>query len=158
MVAFASSWAVAQPQPPARAAEVSSTAPAPGTARSETLAKLAKPVAVEFKEARLEDVMRFIADASGADVDVFWRGKSDVVGLDKDATITLKLDRGTVFDLLARVLARVDAAVGGGNSWQLSESGSLQVGPKERLNKYKQVRIYTIQDLIRELPTFDNAP
>ncbi len=49
-------------------------------------------------------------------------------------------------------------ATGHGNSWQLTDSGTLQVGPKDRLNKFKYVKLYPIAGLLLEIPDYNNAP
>lgn len=40
----------------------------------------------------------------------------------------------------------------------MSDTGAMQVGPCERLNKFKRTEIYDISDLVLEIPNYDNAP
>jgi hypothetical protein len=126
----------------------------------DTLSKMMKPITIEFKEHRLEDVMRFIQDVSQADMEIFWLDDRNSVGLDKDMPITVRFDRGTALALLEKVLdkAATDTAGAGGNTWQLTEDGTFQVGPKERLNRFKFVKLYSINDLLLELPDYSEAP
>ncbi len=44
------------------------------------------------------------------------------------------------------------------NTWQLTDYGSLQVGPRSRLNAFKRVEMYDINDLLLEIPDAPNAP
>ncbi len=126
----------------------------------DTLVRMMRPVAVEFNETRLEDAMKYIADITQADIEVLWQNERNTTGLDKETPITLKVDRTTALALIEKVLetATDDATGTGGNSWQLSSGGTLQVGPKERLNKFKRIEIYNVQDLLLEVPDYTEAP
>jgi hypothetical protein len=112
---------------------------------------------ITFNEHRLEDVIKYIAQVTGADIEVFWTDDKNSVGLDKDQPITLSFEKGSALELLEKVLEKATTD-GKGNSWQLSGRGDLQAGPKERLNAFRSVRIYSIADLLTEAPTYDNAP
>jgi hypothetical protein len=120
---------------------------------------MTRSMSIEFKEHRLEDVMRFIGEVTHVDIECIWTDDKNSIGLDKDAPITLKFEKGSAMDLLEKVLDRAQAdATGKGNTWQLSDAGTLQVGPKERLNAFKYVKAYPIADLLFEVPNFANAP
>jgi hypothetical protein len=131
-----------------------------GIPQRDTLIKMQRPVTITFTDQRLEDVMRFLTEVTGADMEVMWLDERNMVGLDKDRTINVRIDRRTALQALEAVLERAGAdSMGSGEStWQLSEHGTLQVGPKERLNRYKRVEVYSIRDLLLELPVFDNVP
>ncbi|GJQ28264.1 MAG: hypothetical protein HBSAPP03_01480 [Phycisphaerae bacterium] len=126
----------------------------------DTLVRMMRPVAVEFNETRLEDAMKYIADITQADMEVFWQDERNSTGLDKESLVTLKVDRTTALTLVEKVLdsATSDSTGTGGNTWQLSNSGAFQVGPKERLNKFKRIEIYNVMDLMLEVPDYTNAP
>jgi hypothetical protein len=131
-----------------------------GHPQRDTLARTLRPVAIEFKETRLEDVMRFITDVTQADIEVMWQDDQNTSGFDKDAPVTLNFQRGTALDLIEKVLEKADDASGGagGNTWQVSPSGTLQIGPKSRLNRWRRLEVYSIADLLTEIPRFDQAP
>lgn len=170
------SSALAQPATPAKpaapattaapAASTSTTSAATPTFRStgvpqrDTLIKMMRPTTIEFKEQRLEEVMNFIIELTGADIEIMWSDDKNSSGLEKDTQINLKSSNLTALVLLERVLEK--AAAGGGtispNSWQFTESGTLQVGPKERLNAYRRVEMYPINDLLQDLPDYTQAP
>lgn len=126
----------------------------------DTLVRMMRPVAVEFTETRLEDAMKYIGEITQADMEVLWQDERNSTGLNKETPITLKVERTTALALIEKVLesATDDATGAGGNTWQLSSSGTLQVGPKERLNKFKRIEIYNVQDLLLEVPNYTQAP
>jgi hypothetical protein len=133
---------------------------ATGSPQRDTLLKMTRLVEIDFTDTRLEDVMRFVQEITQADIEVFWMDDRNSVGLDKDALVTLKLRRATALDLVEKVLEKVagESFGGGGNTWQMTESGTMQIGPKARLNKYKRVELYNVQDLLLELPNYTEAP
>ncbi len=130
-----------------------------GDARKDTMLRMMKPVTIEFKDQRLEEVMNFIATLTNADMEVMWLDDRSSVGLDKDQTITLKFTKGSALQLLEKVLEKsTDDLSNGGTTWQMSTSGTLQVGPKERLNTWKRTKVYPVTDLMAEVPNFTNVP
>ncbi len=154
-------WAAGQTPPPARPASASvPAAPSTGHPARDTLVKMQRTLSVDFKETPLADAMKFITEVTGADIEVMWTDDRNSTGLDKERLITLKVDKGTALDLLERVLdkATTDATGAGGNTWQMTENGTLQCGPKDRLNKFRRVEIYSVRDLLLELPSYTNAP
>jgi hypothetical protein len=156
-----SPWALGQAQPQAaKPAALSPAAPSTGHPARDTLVKMQRTLSVDFKETPLADAMKFITEVTGADVEVMWVDDQNSTGLDKERLITLKADKGTALDLLERVLekATTDATGAGGNTWQMTENGTLQCGPKDRLNKFRRVEIYSVRDLLMEIPTYANAP
>jgi len=151
--------------PAPAAAAPTATTPAAARVRSsgipqrDTLSRLMKNVSIEFKDHRLEDVVKYLTEITGAEFEVFWQDDRNSIGLDKDTPITLKHAKGSALSLLEKVLdkAQTDAS-GRGNSWQMADSGEVQIGPKERLNKYKSVKLYSVADLLIEIPDYINAP
>jgi hypothetical protein len=126
-------------------------------------ARLWKPLTVDIKESSLASVMEFFTQATGVALDVMWIDGKNNVGLAKESQITLKADRVPAVTLLERILEKAasDAATSsgtGGNTWQLSEEGVLEVGPKERLNSRKRTEMYDINDLLVEIHDFNGAP
>lgn len=127
-----------------------------GIPQRDTLARMMQTADADFTDARLEDVMTYIVDASGADMDIFWMDDRSGVGLDKDQTISVKAKNITMLRFLEIVLERAssDFSGAGGNTWQMSESGAMQVGPKERLNKFRRVELYPVRDLLVDVPNY----
>jgi len=123
-----------------------------------TLSRMMKPVTANFQDQPLEDVLRFLQQQTGAELEIFWMDERTGTGLDRDARITIKVERTPAITVLERVLAMVQDDFGGGNNWQMTEWGAMQVGPTSRLNRFNRVEIYDINDLLLVLPEYDQVP
>ena len=128
--------------------------------KRETLVRLSQPMTIDLEQQRLEDVVRFAADFSGANIEPLWIDDNNSSGLDPDMEVTIKIQQGTVLDLLERVLDRAadDAGFPESFTWQLTPNGAFEMGPKDRLNRRKTTVIYDIRDLIFEIPDYDEMP
>lgn len=125
----------------------------------ETAARLMRRLDVEIESQRLEDVIRFIAEVTGAEIEPAWADDRFADGLDRDRVISLRVRNRTALDVIEEVLERARGEFDTyGNTWQFSPYGSLEIGPKSRLNRRKRVEIYPILDMVTELPRYDNAP
>ncbi len=129
-----------------------------GDPRRDTLLKLMRPITIELVDNRLEDVMNFVKDFSGAPLEPLWADDRNPDGLDKDRLITVRVNNITVLAMMERVLAQASDGDVDEHSWQLTENGECQIGPKARLNKFRRVEIYDINDLLLELPDYDEVP
>ncbi len=128
--------------------------------KRETLVRLSKPMTINLEQQRLEDVIQFVADFSGANLDALWLDDNNSSGMDPDLEVTIKIQDGTVLELLERLLDKSadDAGFPESFTWQLTSSGAFEMGPKERLNRRKTTVMYDIHDLIIEIPDYDEAP
>lgn len=125
----------------------------------ETAIKLARRVTVEFDDQRVKDVMDFVIDLTQADIDVKYLDERNSDGLDPDQTISIKAQNVTALQLIEMILDRAESEFSTtGNTWQFSKLGTLEIGPKERLNKRRRVEIYSIADMLVDIPRYDNAP
>jgi hypothetical protein len=167
-MAQASATTPAQPAKPA-ATTPTTTTEAPvvrstGIPQRDTLLRMMTPVTAEFENRRLEDVMNFIKTVTSADLEVMWIDDKNSNGLDKDTEISAKANNITMLRFLEVVLERAAVADGGLSSptvmptWQMSDSGAMQIGPRTRLNAFKRVEVYPVSDLLLETPNYDNAP
>jgi hypothetical protein len=129
-----------------------------GIPQRDTLVRMTRTVTVDFQDQRVEDVITFIQTSSGADLEPMWADDRNTDGLDKDRLISVKVQNQTFLLLLEKVLDAAKPDIGGDNAWQMSETGAMQVGPKERLNRVKRVEIYDINDLIMEIPDYRDIP
>ncbi len=131
-----------------------------GNPSRDTLRKLMRPMTLTYTENRLEDVIASIKDVTDADIEPMWADDRTSDGLDKEAKITLDVKGRTALAVLEQVLelAARDGLATGGNTWQMSDSGSIQIGPRNRLNKFRSVVLYSIQDLLTDVPNYMNAP
>ena len=126
-------------------------------ARTETIARLHKHVTVELTESRLEDVFRFIEDASGARLEPLWLDDRTADGLDPDALVTIKVTDQTLLSLLERILDRSTDGFTQA-TWQMTAEGAVQVGTKTRLNEFAMMRTYDVQDLLFVIGSFRDVP
>lgn len=124
--------------------------------RRDTLQRMMRPVTIDLRESRLEDVMIFIEQVADVPLEVMWSADG-AAGLNKDATVTLNIRNTSMLTMLERVLERVqddfDPA-----TWQLSPSGMLEVGPKSRLNRSAVLKIYDVSDMLFYMPNYTNVP
>ena len=126
--------------------------------RTEAMARLLQPVTAEIEDARLEDVIAFIEQSTGAELEARWIDESrSGVGLDRDALITLSWKDRPAIDLLQRAVERAsdefDAA-----TWQMTEGGIVEVGPRSALNRRAFVKMYDVRDLLVVIPDFTEVP
>ena len=165
MVAIAAGFAFALVAPAsaqATATPAAARAPSESQLKRDTLNKMMRPVPdVDFQEHRLEDVINFITEITGADIEPLWIDDQSVDGLDKDALITLTAKRVSALRLLEMVLEKAADDTGlyaGGSTWQMTDWGSIECGPKERLAKHQRLEVYSIDDLLWQIPDYDEAP
>ncbi|MCA9289402.1 MAG: hypothetical protein KDA05_12490, partial [Phycisphaerales bacterium] len=150
--------ALAQPGAARTPATVEST----GSPHRDNALRMMVPVTVAFENQPLQNVMEFIQQYTQAEMEVLWLDDRNTDGLDPEQLVSLEVDNVTALDLLERVLEKVAStdSFSTGNSWQFTRYGTLEVGPKERLNRpaARRVEIYDINDLLFVVPTYDNAP
>ncbi len=133
-------------QPPDRP---SLTVPQSADARWTTLSKLDRSVSVEWKDVPLVEAFELFRVQAGVDMMVMWIDEDNPsIGLRRDRTISLIAQHQGLIDVLEKILERADTrAKGGGSTWQISDTGTLQVGPRERLNKWTRTYAYDMADL-----------
>jgi hypothetical protein len=129
-----------------------------GVPQRDTLIRMTRKITVDFTDKRLEDVINFIQTSSGADIEALWADERNSDGLDKEKLVSVKVDNQTFLTLVEKILERAKGDTGGECTWQMSESGAIQLGPKDRLNKIRRVQIYDINDLIVEIPEYTDVP
>lgn len=154
--------AAAQQSPTGTASTREAGAPAQVTAGARpervTLARMMTPLTADFQDQPLQDVMNYIVQQTGANLEIFWLDERTGTGLDPEQTITLKVENLPAITVLERVLAKAEDAFGSGNNWQLTEWGEMQVGPTTRLNRFNRTEIYDINDLLLVLPEYPEVP
>ncbi len=144
----------------ARGLNVSTLRAAPVHPGTQTLMKLMRTVTIEFKDNTLEDCMKFLHDVTGVDMEIFWIDDKNGTGLAKDTQINVTVKNLTALALLEKVLDKSgnELAGGGGATWQLTDGGSLQIGTKDRLNKFRRLEIYDISDMLFQTTNKTNVP
>ncbi|MGH7244539.1 MAG: hypothetical protein ACREJD_14100 [Phycisphaerales bacterium] len=125
----------------------------------QALGMMMKPMSVDYQQTRLEAVMKNIADVTGAPLSILWQDDRNPIGLDKEALINFRAQDQTALTVLEGVLAAAGGDItSGGNTWQMTEGGMIEVGPKERLNRTKRLELYDISDLLLEIHDYSDVP
>jgi len=104
--------------------------------------------------------VEFIETTTETDLDPLWIDDRHPVGLDPELPVSVTSTNSTALAVLERLLDEADRAQGGitESTWQFTEYGGFEFGPKERLNRRRTVVVYDLTDLIFELPDFPEAP
>ncbi len=129
-----------------------------GNPARDNLQRLQTLVTIEESSTRLGNIIDFLAKETGASFDVLWRGDRSG-GLDRDQEISASYKGLAGIVVLEKVLARYSQESGTATTWQMSDVGAIQVGPKEIFNKTtRRVELYDINDLLFVMPIYDEAP
>ncbi len=127
-------------------------------ARSATMLALSRTITVDLNDARLEDIIQFLRDFSGASIDVMWLDDRSADGLQQDQRITISAKDATVLAFLERILERSQSDFSP-NAWQFTRDGTgIEIGPKNRLNARAYLRLYDVNDMLYQIPDFTDAP
>lgn len=126
-------------------------------ARAATIAQLSRPITIELTDARLEDIVQFLRDFTGANIEPMWV-EDQYDGLQKDQRLTISANNSTVLAFLERVLERTQSDFSP-NTWQFTRDGAgIEIGPKNRLNSRAYLKLYDVNDLLYQIPDFTEAP
>lgn len=149
---------MAQPTWAQTAPKEEAAAPSTGDPVRDNFIRMGRGMTIKFDQQRLEDIMKYLADFTGAEMEVMWRDDQHADGLDPEQTVTLDVKNASALTMLEKVLEKAQTGNDEENTWQLSKYGAIQAGPKSRLNKFKRTEIYDINDLLVELPRYDEVP
>ncbi|MEO1584774.1 MAG: hypothetical protein AAFR96_09410 [Planctomycetota bacterium] len=126
--------------------------------KRDNLAKVLRPISLRVQDQPLRDVVQFVADFSGAQIDPIYSDDRTPDGLDPEAPITLNVTDVSCLRLLELALDQAARESFDGATWQLTSWGSIEAGPKSALNRRQHVRVYDIADLLLALPDYADAP
>lgn len=128
--------------------------------KRDTMIRLQRPVNLDVEGTPLRDVVEYIETVTETDLDPLWIDDRHPVGLDPELPIDVKSANSTALAVIERVLDAVDTAQGGvtDSTWQFTESGGFEFGPKERLARRGGVVVYDLSDLIFEMADPPPAP
>ncbi|MGD2110211.1 MAG: hypothetical protein PVI86_12585 [Phycisphaerae bacterium] len=124
--------------------------------RSQLWGALDKKLPVDFRDDPFDQVMERLADAGGVNVIVNWNDLEHV-GVDRTVPIDLSLPRDIS---LKKALTEVLEQAGGG----LVEVGfdvgedAVKIATRATLDKQTYTAVYDINDLLMEIPIFNDAP
>jgi hypothetical protein len=102
----------------------------------------------------LADSIEFLRDVSGANIHVNWQAL-EAVGVGKDTQVNLHMRNIPLRKVLQLILR--EAGSGDVLTYYIDD-GIIEVTTKELADEQMVTRIYPVDDLIMEVPDFDNAP
>jgi len=113
-------------------------------------------LSVDFKRQTARDAIEYFKTVLGVPVVArYSTDRNANSGIDPEQQIDLEIT-GPALTVLERMLEHFEHDAGP-CTWQLRD-GFIEIGPKDRLMRSKEVRLYPILDLVFEVPYFDNAP
>ncbi|HET6250387.1 MAG TPA: hypothetical protein VFE47_22055 [Tepidisphaeraceae bacterium] len=109
---------------------------------------------VQFNGVALNDAIDFLRDVSGANIAVNWKALEEA-GVTKDTPINVRLRAVSMKKALQMVLTEA----GGGDKLGYDVDGNvISITTKELVDSKMYTRVYSILDLITEIPDFTDAP
>lgn len=123
-------------------------------------ALLYQDVTVNFDKTTARDAFAFVATQLGARLVVRYQGdggKSGDTGIDPELEISLNLEGQPALTVIEQMLELCGTDTD--CEWQL-RNGYIELGTVDRLSvpAARELRTYSVRDLLFEPPTFDNAP
>lgn len=126
-------------------------------AKRDNLVKLVStPITLQLEGQRIEDVLSFLADVTGAEMEPIYIDDRNPEGIDPETLITLNVRNLSALQVLERVLRIAERGEFSEFTWQMTPWGSVEIGPKPVLNRSTRIEIYDIADLLFEIEDFDN--
>jgi hypothetical protein len=110
---------------------------------------------LKFDNITLGDAMDFLRDVSGVNIHVNWR-VLEQSGIGRDSTINLRL-RGVPLRKVLRLLLS-EAASGNNLLTFYVDENVIEVTTREIADQQMFTRVYPVDDLIVEIPDFNNPP
>jgi anti-sigma regulatory factor (Ser/Thr protein kinase)/Flp pilus assembly secretin CpaC len=112
-------------------------------------------IPVNFQDNAFGNVIEFIENISNLNIDVDW-GSLELIGVDRETPVTLKLTNVSLETVLDRVLEKVsDPDIPAG--WAVTD-GILTIASDEVLRRNTVLEIYDIRDLLVDIPDYTEAP
>src|SRR5258706_6298059 len=108
---------------------------------------------VKFQGSSLKDCFDFLRDVSGANIHVNWRAL-EAAGITGDTPVNVRLREVP----LRKVMNVLLNESGVGLLTYYTSEGVIEVTTAELADKEMITRVYPVEDLIMEVPDFDNAP
>ncbi len=109
---------------------------------------------VKFQGSSLKDCVDFLRDVSGANLHVNWRAL-EAAGITGDTPVNMRLREVSLRKILTTLLN--ETGPGGILTFYTSE-GVIEITTAELADKEMITRVYPVDDLIMEIPDFDQAP
>ena len=120
---------------------------------AEAAAPPARGGTIDFKEVAFADAVDYLRDVTGLNISVNWRALEEA-GVSKTDPVTLRLKNVTVRQVLKLMLQNVAP----GKLAYSVDGNVLNITTLELSRKNMVTRIYHVEDLITDLPQFEQAP
>jgi hypothetical protein len=131
-------------------------APDPAPSRETTMVRLARRVSIDITARPLRDALSIVEQLSGLRFQPLWLNDKHADGLDPNMEVSVRADNESVLILIERLIEAADMS--GASTWQLAASGTVQLGPRSRLNAFKRLHIYDVSDLLKSVPNHRRGP
>lgn len=129
----------------------SAALPAASVVRAQLAERLPE---LRFQGTTLGDAIDFLRDVSQANIVVNWKAL-DTIGVSKDTPLNLHLADISLAKSLDLIL---DEASGGDSVTYYVDDGVIEITTRELADHNMVTRVYDVEDLIMEIPDFNNAP
>lgn len=127
-----------------------------------TLLALSRPITLDVRDTPLADIITFITEATGADIQPLYLSDRNDEGMDPEQLVDVRVRNLPALVVLERVLEKASVDFGlepfDSYAWQMDDYGAMVVGPKPALNRDRRIEIYDVNDLLFFVPNFDGAP
>ncbi len=120
------------------------------------MAALERRVPADFAGNKLSDVINYVREVAGVDVDVDWASLRSI-GVDADAPVDLSLTDKPVSVVLQRTLARVSKDQFAKADFSVQD-GIVTIASEETLKKHVVTHPYNITDLLLDAPNYTDVP
>jgi len=128
------------------------------SSKAQMLSKLLyQDVTLQFQDTAARDAIEYLANVLGINIIGRYNDDRTQIGIDPETPINLDVQERPALTVLEMVLDQTQDEFGGEATWQLRD-GYVEVGTKERLNAFREMRIYPVRELLFEPPMFNNAP
>ncbi|MGD9688466.1 MAG: hypothetical protein AB7K52_04130 [Phycisphaerales bacterium] len=121
------------------------------------ISALERRIPANFEGNRLADVMDFVRETCGVNVDVDWDSLR-AIGIDRDMPIHLRLTDASASVVLERALAKASRIEMGERAGFSVIDGIVSVGSESSLRRTTVTQPYNITDLLLDVPNFTEAP
>ena len=109
---------------------------------------------MKFTGVTFGDAIDFIRDASGANIHVNWKAL-ETQNVTADTTVNLRLRSVPLKKVLNLLLSEVS---GSDTLTYFVDEGVIEITTREMADKKVYTRVYPVEDLVMEIPSFTDAP
>ena len=109
---------------------------------------------LKFDNISISDAVDFMRDVSGANIHVNWRAIEEI-GIGKDTTINIRLRNVSLRKVLRLALSEVSTD---NLLTYYIEDNVIEITTRDLADKQLFTKVYTIEDLLIEVPDFDQPP